>query len=167
MRRLFNGIDAVSDWSGKVVSMLIFFMIGILIFEIILRYFFDSPTMWAHETSQQMFGIYSILIGGYVLLQRKHIKIDLFYGLLSPRGKAILDSVTYPIFFLAVGVLLVYGWQVGLHSVLALEKSQTPLHPPIYHVKMAIPIGALLILLQGLKQWIHSICMAVRGKELA
>ena len=49
-------IDSISDWLGKYLSLLFFPLVGILFLEVILRYVFDSPTLWAHETAIFLFG---------------------------------------------------------------------------------------------------------------
>lgn len=167
MTHVLGGVDTISEWSGKVVSMLILFMMCILLWEVTLRYAFNAPTMWAHETCQHMFGSYSVLAGAYVLLHYRHVRVDVIYGRFSPRGRAILDSVTYLIFFLFVGLMLVTGVQMAWHSVKIMEYSFSPWGPPIYPFKLTVPIAAFLILIQGLAHWIRVLNMAIRGKELA
>lgn len=166
MRRVLGGVDTVSEWSGKVVSMFIFLMIGILLWEITLRYVFNAPTIWGHESCQHLFGSYSVLAGAYVLLRFQHVRVDVIYGRFSPRGRAILDLVTYLIFFLFVGLMLWYGVKMGWHSVKIMEYSFSPWGPPIYPFKLTVPIAAFLILIQGLAHFIRALSMAIRGKEL-
>lgn len=166
MRRALGIIDALSEWSGKAVSVLILFFIAILLYEVIMRYLFNAPTNWAHETSQHMFGAYAVLSGAYVLQQHGHIKVDIVYGVLSPRAKASVDSITYLLFFLCIGVILVYGWQMAWHSMQVGEVSATTFHPLLWPAKMTIPVATFLMLLQGLAHFIRAVTMAVRGKEL-
>lgn len=166
MRHVLRGIDAVSDWSGKLVSFLILFMMVILLVEITLRYVFNAPTIWAHETSQHLFGAYSVIAGAYVLLHFQHVKVDVIYARFSPRGQAIANSVTYLFFFLFVGLMLRYGIDIAWHAVEIKELSFSPWGPPIYPLKCCVPLGAGLILLQGLAHYIRFIHMAITGREL-
>jgi len=167
MRRVLGGVDTVSEWSGKVVSMLILFMLGILLMAVTLRYVFNAPSIWAHEACQHLFGSYSVLAGAYVLLHYRHVRVDVIYARFSPRGRAILDSVTYLIFFLFVGLMLVTGVKMGWHSVKIMEYSFSPWGPPIYPFKLTVPIAAFLILIQGLAHWIRALNMAITGRQLA
>lgn len=167
MRRVLGGVDTVSEWSGKVLSMLIIIMISILLLEITLRYVFNAPTIWAHETCQHLFGSYSVLAGAYVLLHFQHVKVDVVYMRFPPRGRAILDLVTSLLFFLFIGLMLVYGVRMGWLAVKVMESSFSPWGPPIYPLKLTVPVAALLILLQGLAHFIRSLGMAIRGRELA
>ena len=167
MRYVLRGIDTISEWSGKGISMLIFPLVGIMMFEIVMRYAFNAPTNWAHETSQQIFGAYGVLVGAYVLRRKEHIKIDLIYTRFSPRVRSIFDSITFTIFLVFVGMMLVEGARMAGISIKVLEYSRSPWGPPIYPLKLMIPLGASLILLQGLANFIRSLSIAIRGRELA
>jgi len=166
MRHVLGGIGAISEWTGKVISVLILLMVIILLCEITLRYGFNAPTIWAHEIILNMFGALSVLAGGYVLLHFQHVKVDILYTRLPPRGKAIANSVTYLLFFLFIGVMLLYGWQIAWHSVKIMEFSNTPWAPPLYPLKLTVPIAAFLILIQGLAHFIRDFSMAITGREL-
>jgi len=166
MKRVLGGIDTISEWSGKVVSIAAPVIMCLLIFEVTLRYVFNAPTIWAHETSQHFFGALTILVGAYVLLHGLHIRVDVIYMRFSPRARAILDSVTFLCFFLYVIVMLVHGWEIALRSVGAMETTKTPFGSPLWPLRLTVPIGVFLILLQGLAQWIRTLHMAVTGREL-
>ena len=60
-------------------------MFAFLLFEVVARYMFNSPTSWATEATTMLFVAYTILSGGYLLLHRGHIKVDIFYQQFSPR----------------------------------------------------------------------------------
>ena len=165
MRRILSSVDALSEWSGKVVSMLILFMVGVLIFEITLRYVFNSPTVWAHQASSHMFAAYSVLAGAYILLHRQHVKVDVLYSRLSGRTQAILDSITYLIIFMFTILLLVYGIQQAMHSVRIMEGPTPPFIIPMWPLRLTVPIGAFLLLIQGIAHYIRVLNMAIGGRE--
>lgn len=166
MRRFLASIDVTSEWSGKAVSILILSAMIILLGEITGRYVFHSPSIWAHETSQHIFGAYSVLAGAYVLLHFEHIRVDIVYARLSPRGQAITNSITYLLFFLAMGLLLKYSLQMAWHSVAIKELCHSPWASPAYPVKCTIPLAAVLMILQGIAHYIRFMHMAITGREL-
>ncbi|MGM0663341.1 MAG: TRAP transporter small permease subunit [Thermodesulfobacteriota bacterium] len=167
MKRVLAGIDFVSEWSGKLVSVLIVFIMAILLLEVALRFAFNAPTIWAHELSMHFFGAYSVLAGAYVLLHNQHVKIDLIYLRFSTRGRAIIDTFTYLLFFLFIGLLLRYGIMIAWRAVeLRQAVSPSPWGSPIWPTKLTVPIAALLILAQGLANFIRTVKLAVTGKEL-
>ena len=166
LRRLVNGIDALSRGTGRVISYFVPLMMLILVYEVVLRYVFNEPTKWAHETANFMFGSYFILLGGYALYWGAHISMDLLYGRWSPRRKAIVDVFTYLLFFFFIGALFWLGGEYGWEAFLRLEHSRTAWGPPIWPFKMMIPVGALLFLLAGVAKLIRDLNLAIRGKEL-
>lgn len=167
MRRILAVIDAVSEWSGKLVSVLIVIIMAILLLEVALRFAFNAPTIWIHELSMHMFGVYSVIAGAYVLLHDQHVKVDIIYLRFSPRTRAIIDSVTYLLFFLFIGILLRYGIMIAWRAVeLRQAVSPSPWGSPIWPTKLAVPVAAFLMLLQGLAQFIRVLNIAIKGKEL-
>jgi len=159
-------VDTISGWSGRLVSLLVAAMILIMTYEVILRYAFNAPTQWSYELTLFFFGSYCILGGAYTLLRREHVAMDVLYVRLSLKGRAILDLVTVFLFFLFCGVLLWYGWGFFMRSWAAGETTATPWNPVLWPVKLSIPMGAFLILLQGLAKFIRDIFTASTGKTL-
>lgn len=143
-------IDKVNAWMGRIVSFMIPIVIGITVYEVVMRYVFNSPTIWVHETSDHLFAFSFLLGGAYTFSQGGHVKVDVFYNYFSERNKAILDICTSFFFFLFVGLLLWKGGEMAWESVRLLERSQTPWGPYVFHVYLAVPIAAFLLFLQGL-----------------
>lgn len=139
------------------MGFLILPLIGILCYEVISRYLFNSPTIWAHEISGHIFGAYAVLGGGYVLLHREHIKSDVIYALFPEKGKAIVDLITYPIFFLLMGVIFYHGYKMAYTSILYRETTVSFLRSPVYPVKACIPIASGLMILQGVAQFTETL----------
>lgn len=164
-RSLLKIIDSISEWAGKCTSFLILPGIAVLAWEVISRYVLNQPTMWAHGTSQRLFAIYYVLGGAYVLRYRDHVNVDLIYSRFPPRTKAILDLITSLAFFAFCGVLLWQGLGFALTSLSQLEPDDTPWRAPVYPVKLMIPVGALLILLQGLANFSRNLVTAITGRK--
>lgn len=168
MRRVLAIIDSISEWSGKLISVFIFFLAFFLLYDVILRFAFNAPTIWCHEMALHVFGAYSVLAGPYVLLHGGHVKIDIFYNLFSPRGKAIIDSITYPLFFMFMGLLFWHGYHIGMRAFeLKQTVSPSPWASPLWPVKLTIPLAALLMLAQGLANYIRTLNFAFTGKDLS
>ena len=167
MRQFLAIIDSVSEWSGRLISVFAFFLTFFLLYDVIMRFVFNAPTIWCHELALHFFGAYAILGGAYVLLHDAHVKIDLFYNLFSKRGRAIIDCFTYPFFFMFIGLLFWYGLQIGIRSFeLKQTVSPSPFASPLWPVKLTVPLAAFLMLLQGLAQYIRTLTLAFTGKEL-
>lgn len=158
-------IDEINEKIGKAVSYLIILLGVVILYEIIARYIFNRPTIWVHETAQMIFGAYAILLGAYALRRGGHVNVDILYGRFSPRTRAVIDLFTWLLFYIFCGLILVKGWDMAWDSYRLGETDSTVFAPPLYPIKMMIPLGALLILLQGLTKTVKDFMLAFRGKE--
>ena len=165
MKRLLKTIDSISKWSGILFSFLLWPGVAVLTYEIVARYIFNAPTIWAHGTTQRIFAIYFFVCGAYLSLHRNHIAMDVIYNRYTLRARAFLDIIGFAFFFLFCGTLLWYGSRYAWSSLIRLEPCNTPFRAPLYPIKMMIPIGALLIILQELANLWRSLFILFTGKE--
>ncbi len=161
---LIESIDSLSAWSGKISSYLIAATIIVIIPEVIARYAFGYSFMWIHDLVWFFCGALYMLGGAYTLLQDGHVKVDIIYAQFKPRTRAILDMITFTLFCAFCGTLLWQGVKLFWSSFQVLETTVTPWGGPVWLFKLTIPVGAFLILLQGLAKFIRDLKI-VRGKE--
>jgi TRAP-type mannitol/chloroaromatic compound transport system permease small subunit len=167
MGKFLQTIDWVNEQTGKAVSYLLLLLVGVILYEIFVRYLLNSPTIWAHETSQMIFGAYVILLGGYVLKRGGHVNVDIVFNRFQPRTRAVINLFTWLLFFYFCGMLFLKGGEMAWDSFKFRETEPTAFAPPVYPLKMMIPLGALLMLLQGLAKFIRDFKLALSGKEEA
>jgi len=160
-------IDSLNDWVGRVLAFGALFMFALVLSEVVRRYFFNAPTVWGTELTQMTFGAYVILTGGYIMRWGGHVNVDVLYSRFGARGKAMVDIVTFFLFLLFCGMMLWYGGSLAWESLSIWENSNSAWHPPIYPVKMMIPIGAFLLLLQGIAKLIRDILTLFAGTKVA
>jgi TRAP-type mannitol/chloroaromatic compound transport system permease small subunit len=158
-----NTIDKLNSAIGKAVSVFVILIMSITLLEVVLRYGFNRPTIWVHETTQQIFAIAFLLGGAYTLREGGHVRVDIVSRRLSEKGRAILELITYIFYFLFNVVLLWQGGEMAYESVMMLEKTQTPWEPYVFHVILAIPIAAILMLLQGIADFIRNLKTVAKG----
>ena len=157
LKSILKNIDAINNTIGKILSYFLFLFFGLLLMEVFLRYFFNSPTVWANELSQMLFGAYAVIGGGYIFLTGGHVNVDIIYSRLGKKKRAALDIVSSVLFFLFCGMLLIYGGSLAWDSLSRFEHSQSAWNPPLYPAKLAIPLAAALLILQGLAKLIRNI----------
>lgn len=156
-----NGITTINEWVGRAIAFLVFPMFIFILIEVFLRYLFNSPTVWTNELTQLIFGCYMVLSGGYVLAHRGHVNVDIFHATLSPRMQAVMDIIGSSVFFLFVMAFGWFGYEMAKESIETWETSYSAWNPPIWPVKLAIPIAAVLLLLQGIAKLIQDIAKAL------
>jgi TRAP-type mannitol/chloroaromatic compound transport system permease small subunit len=164
LKRFIETIDAINEWVGRSLSYFLFAFFVLLFIEVILRYFFNSPTVWANELAQMLFGTYAILGGGYILLTGGHVNVDILYSRYSVKTRAAIDIFTSLLFFLFCGMLLIYGGSLAWESLARFEHSQSAWNPPLYPAKLMIPLAAALLILQGITKLIRDILILL-GRE--
>lgn len=165
MRAFIRIISKITDLTGLILMWLPWVLTVIIVWEVIMRNLLNKPTIWAHEISVMVFAVLTITSGAYALKEKAHVNMDLFYTRLTNRGKAIMNIVTFPAFFIFAGVLLWLGWDFAVRSVMLQERSISTWHPLIWPVKFAIPFGALLLLLQGIALLMSDILTLVNGER--
>ncbi len=167
VERFLGLIDNLNEWVGRIIAPLSFALIAVIVLEIVLRYFFNKPTIWAHEIAAIIYGAYWVLGGGYALRHHAHVSMDLIYRRFSLRGRAILDLVSSSLFFIFCGLLLWEGWEMASRAILLRETSETYFAAPMYPLKITIPVGAFLLLFQGSVHFIRNLTIAITGREAA
>ena len=158
--RFCNAVDAVNRVIGVVLGLAVILVTFVVIYEVIARGVFNLPTTWANETTVYLSAILYLLAGGYALLHRAHVRIDVIYERLSPRTRVRLDLLTFVFFVIYTGILVWIGLQMGLQSFAQGETTGTPWNPVIWPVKLAIPGAGLLLLLQGLANLLRELGVA-------
>lgn len=81
------------DKTGLVFAIGIVVSMAILINEVVLRYVFNSPTIWAHETTIFLCGIAFVYGGLYCAARDRHIRVVLVYDAVPAGIRRVLDIV--------------------------------------------------------------------------
>ncbi len=150
-------VAALNTALGKAASFVIIVFMLFLSYEVVLRYFFNSPTIWAHELSGFCFALYLALTGPWVLLQKGHVSVDIIYTRYSARTQQVADIFTGLITIFFFVVLLYIGGKSALHAITTKQVSYSVWAPPLGPVRAMIPVAAFLFLLQALANLCESI----------
>jgi TRAP-type mannitol/chloroaromatic compound transport system permease small subunit len=134
--------------------------------EIVLRYFFNSPSQWAYEISLFVFGAYIVLGGAYTHLSGGHVNVDIIWCKLSPRGRAIVDIVTSGFAFLFLGVLFWTSLQITINSWQIGETTMSHWKPIYYPLRTTVPVACFLFLMQVLAKLIRDVAIAIKGEDV-
>ncbi|TET84502.1 MAG: TRAP transporter small permease subunit [Desulfobacteraceae bacterium] len=158
-------IDATNKAVGKFSMYLVFGMMGVLLFESIFRTIFNQPHIWVVEIAQFIMAAYYLLGGGYSMILKGHVRMDLLYGRWSATRQAMTDVITifFLIFYL---VFLLYGGISSIeYAVRYGQVNYTPWAPPLAPIKIIMTIGILLMLLQAIATLFKDLAM-VRGEKI-
>jgi TRAP-type mannitol/chloroaromatic compound transport system permease small subunit len=156
---VIHAIDTFSDWTGRIVCWLIIPLALSLTYEVLARYIFRAPTVWAFDVSYMLYGSFFMLGAGYALYRGGHIRTDMLYQNWTPRRQGTIDAACYLfLFFPAMAFLLWMGGVEAWHAWSIGERSdQSPWRPIIYPFKAVIPVTAVMLLAQGFAEFLKSV----------
>lgn len=150
--------DGLSEFVGRAISWLTLAMIAVLMLEIVARYFLNSPTIWAHETSTMLYGAFCMLAGAYTLRHRGHVRSEVIYGLMGARGKAFCDTIIFTLGLVVLGVFFKLAVGFAADSWAVREYSNKSIwQPVVYPIKTVIPVAVGLVILQNIAELLRSV----------
>ncbi|MFZ0451460.1 MAG: TRAP transporter small permease subunit [Desulfatiglandaceae bacterium] len=165
IRAFVRCVDAVNRTVGEFSMYIVLVMTAILVFESISRTVFGKPHIWVVEMIEFLMAAYYLLGGGYSIILKGHVRMDLFYGRWSDKGKAVVDLITAPFLIFYVVFLLVGGLSALEYALEYGQKNYTPWGPPMAPIKLVMVIGIVLMLAQCLATFFKDLAKA-RGEEI-
>lgn len=168
MKKLVQIINSISEFTGQLVKFLVVLLIIVLCYEVISRYAFNRPTIWALETSKMLMGTFGALGWAYTYLYDGHVRVDVFYSKFSRLGKAWINVIMSIIFLFPICIILVsagirwaaFSWKFGEKMV---ESSWLP---PAAPFRTVLVVGFVLFALQSVSKFIEELYFLVRKREL-
>jgi TRAP-type C4-dicarboxylate transport system permease small subunit len=156
--RFFQELERVVGWINTVFvfvsAVLMTGLVVIVCTDVLLRYFFRSPLVWATEVTEIMLLDLTFLGAGWVLREDGHVVIDIFTAKASERGKRVLGYISYGITALVAFILAYYGFTTTYDHYRRGIFNPTAIETPIWFIILVIPLGSVPLLLEAiLKEW--------------
>jgi TRAP-type mannitol/chloroaromatic compound transport system permease small subunit len=142
-------IDHLARRTGELFSYVFLASMVIIAYEVVMRYGFNAPTVWAHDTTTALSAVGFLISGIYTLQRRAHIRITFVYERLSAGARRWLDMINGAIVLLFLGLL---GYQSSLDawkSILIMETAGTASRlpiPPIVKSALALACAGMFVL---------------------
>ena len=166
MSKTISGIDIFSLWIGRIVCWVTIPLFGAMVFEVIARYAFIAPTMWAYDTSRMLAGALFMLGGGYALSKGVHIRADFIYRNWSVKTQGSVDFFLYLFFYFPS--LIVFLWMASDFAYLSWMRGErgmdTAWMPMMGPIKTCLPLGVFFLLIQGISEILKSYYAASKGR---
>jgi len=159
-------IDTISEWTGRIFSWVIVPIVLITVMEVIMRRFLNSPTIWSFEILKQLFGLHFMIVAAYALLYGSHVSVDLVTMNLSTKKRAVVDIISYILFYFPFVIICIKeSYSFAAASWAVKERTWSVFAPIIYPIKTVIVITFILLLLQGISEFIKKVYL-VKGVKL-
>ena len=165
--RLVNAIDKFTDTTGTWISWLAVPLVLAVTYEVIARYFFNAPTIWAFEMSFMVNGAGFMLACGYALYKGAHVRTDIYWNNFSERRKGWIDLVSYLVLFFPIMIFFMWvGIDGTIHSYVTGERSQESIfRATMWPFRATIPLAALLFMVQGVSESLKCAFQIRYGRE--
>jgi len=170
-------IDIINEWAGRLTCLLLVPLIFVMVFEVVSRKVFGvmidyelgdlaraiglGPTLWSYDMSRMLGGVIFMAAAAYALMRGVHIRADFIYRNWSPKKQATVDATLYLLFYFPA--MLFFFWSAFEYGLDAFGKSifdpvgwerasDSTWAPILWPARIFMPIGALLLLLQGIPE---------------
>lgn len=148
--------DRLSVFIGRVTMLLIVLLVSVMVYEVVLRYAFERPTLWANEMSLWMAGFIFVMAGLYAMQQRSHIRIFLLYDIMPRWLQRTCDTVSTTLIVVFAFFLVWGGFGEAQAKFLRWETFGTAFDPPIPATeKPLILLVVVLVALQSVANLIR------------
>ncbi len=134
----------------------LYFLVGVMLtYEVVARYFFNAPTIWAEELSRLAQVWATWLAAAWTLRSRRLIAVGLVYQRLPLLARRL--AATFTLLFIGCfsAITLYYGLRIVAESVRLGRKTATMLDMPLWVAEIAVPIGVGLLLIQSIVELVR------------
>lgn len=151
-------IDALNERIGHIVYWLILLAVLVSAGNAVVRYAFNrSSNAWL-EIQWYLFSAVFLFCAGYTLLHNQHVRIDVITGRLSKRVQAWIDVIGTLLFLLPMAITIMWlSWPVFIDAYRSHEISTNAGGLTVWPARLMVPVGFLLLVLQGLSELIKRI----------
>jgi TRAP-type mannitol/chloroaromatic compound transport system permease small subunit len=161
-------VDTLNEWIGRGVAWVTLGLVLVVFVDVVMRYLFNTSFVFTQELEWHLFGFIFLIGAGYTLLHDGHVRVDIIYQRLGFKGQAWVNLCGVLLFLIPGCVMVITtGWKFAATSFGMLEGSPDPGGIPFrFILKGCIPVGFVLLLLQGISLGMHSF-MQIIGIEKA
>ena len=176
-------IDVVNLWAGRIICFLMIPLILAIVFEVFSRNMFAiltqngmndiaiswgfGPTLWVYDISRMLGGVLFMAAAGYALMRGVHIRADFLFRTWSPKTQATVDATLYLAFY--IPAMLFFTWvssEYWLKAFMSGEQaSDSTWAPVLWPARLAMPVGAFLLLLQGFPELFRAFHQMGKDRE--
>ena len=145
-------IDGLNNRVGYFTSWLSTILVLVVCYDVVTRYILRNSSVAVQELEWHIFSVLFLIAAAYTLKVDGHVRVDVFYSIMTPRWKAVIDFAGSLVFLIPFSILVIWTSQNFISmSFMTQETSPDPGGLPYrWLLKAMIPAGFVLVLLQGI-----------------
>jgi TRAP-type mannitol/chloroaromatic compound transport system permease small subunit len=149
-------VDRISLGLGNALSLLFLVAVALTVYEVVMRYAFNAPTIWVHDVVIVLSAVCFVFGGPLASQQRRHIRMASYFDRASPKTRDALDQLCHLLSAIFLAMFLYGALRVALPSLKLMETSGRAWDVPIpAFLKTMLAVGAALMLAQALSHLRH------------
>ncbi len=151
---VINKIQAISEYTGRLISWLSLLMVLIMFFIVVLRYAFNIGWIAMQESVMYLYAISFLLGIAYTYKNDGHVRVDIFYNKISHYRKAWVNLLGILFLLLPMSAFIIYSsWDYVMESWSVFEESgDAGGLKYVYLLKSNIILMALLLIIEAIAQ---------------
>lgn len=155
--RVLLAISAAIDWLnekiGNICNVLVFAACAVSAGNAMIRYAFSYSSNGWLEAQWYMFAFIVMLGSSYTFKRNEHVRVEIFYLMLSERGQLWLDLIGILFVLIPVCLFLAYlSWPLFYSAYQIGEMSGNAGGLVRWPIKFVLPAGFVMLALQGLSE---------------
>ena len=158
LNAIIKGIDFLVEKQGQLTSFLIVPLLFIVLYEVLMRYAFNAPTVWGFEATAFAYGLHYMLGLSFMEHAEGHVRVDIITSRFPKKVQAIIMIAGYLLIFMPVFVLMTWGAIEFAHTATVTnELNSTSWAPRIRPYKIFMALSFLLLVVQGLSTMLKNL----------
>ncbi len=168
--KIVAGIDCFSEWTGRATAWLILSLVLLVSYDVAMRYLFQNGSIALQELEWHLFALIFLIGGAYTLKHDDHVRVDLLYSnrRFSDKHRAWVNLLGGLFLLIPFCILIIYtSWPFVMNSWAMSEVSSDPGGLAYrFLIKAAIPLGFVLLLIQGVAEIARNIIFLQHPSEI-
>ena len=150
--RIFNSFVFALAWCAAALFVAAGAMLS---YEVVARYFFTAPTIWAAELSQMSLIWGSLIAMPWILSARRHITVTAVTALLPSRARQVCELIAMLVVFLFSFEVMLWGWDIFFDSFERGRTTGSLMNLPIWITELAVPFGFAILCIQCVVEFVR------------
>jgi TRAP-type C4-dicarboxylate transport system permease small subunit len=148
--RLDTGLLGLVTWAARLGGLMLLLVGFFVLYEVVCRYVFQSPTLWVMDYSIY-FVMWAVLLGSaYTMRTRGHVLVDVVITKVSPENRRIVQIGIHVIILAFALTITAAGTYSCVRAYQMKELTMSALYIPLYYPMSSIPVGFALMALEEL-----------------
>lgn len=158
LNAITKGIDFVIEKQGQFTSFLIVPLLFIVLYEVLMRYAFNAPTVWGFEATAFAYGMHYMLGLSFMEHAEGHVRVDILTSRFPIKVQAVIMILGYLLIFMPVYGLMTWGaFKFAYTATVTNELNSTSWAPRIWPYKIIMALSFLFLVVQGLSTMLKNL----------